>query len=150
MAAAEGEIRVRQRRLVAVELAVIGAACFALPMVMVLSEWARALWFVAIAAVLGLAVPEPAFVADGAGIRFSSWWAPWRRHRLSWDEVYAVRLVSGSFARPGRRMEVGTARGWIELGAPRDGWLVRDRRLEDLVERLWRQVPPRGPALPAT
>jgi hypothetical protein len=145
MAAVEGEIRVRQRPMVAAEQAVLGATAFAVPWVIIDDGWPAALVLLVVAVGLALVLREPAFVADADGIRSPRLW-PWaRRRHLRWDQVLGVRLVPGSFERPGRRIEIATVHGRVEVGAPRDGWLVRDDRLEGLVDQLWRRVPPAAP-----
>lgn len=136
-------IRVRQHPPVVVEQAVIGAACVTVSVGWTDPGWPSTAGLLVGAAVLALLVLRPAFVADADGLTFSKWWWPWRRH-LRWDQAHAVRLVPGSFERPGRRIEVLTAAGWVPVGSPRDGWFVRDQRLEGLVEELWRRVPPRA------
>ena len=135
-------IRVRQRPLVAVERAAIGAACVAVT-AWTGPGWPSAAGLLVVAAFLALVVLEPAFVADADGLSFSRWSWPWRRRRIRWDQAHAVRLVPGSFERPGRRIEVRTSDGWLAVGSPRDGWVVHDQRLEGLVDELWRRIPPR-------
>jgi hypothetical protein len=91
-------------------------------------------------------------VAHGEGLVVPSWrpqgWG--YRRRVRWDQVLGVELVDGWGLNRGRKIRIHTEHAWIDARAPRDGFFARDPRLDEIVELLWRQVPPRGPALPAT
>jgi hypothetical protein len=148
VSADEGEIRVRRHPLVLVEQVGLCLFCFLAPAALVGGvSWERQASMLprllVFAVVLGVVCWWlEALVLDEHGVRAPSRWVPLRRRRIAWSNVQAVRLISGTWDRPGRRIELWTAQGWVELGTPADGLLARDPRLDAVTEQIWRRVPP--------
>jgi hypothetical protein len=92
------------------------------------------------------------FVAHGDGLVVPTWMRKrwWSRQELRWDEVVGVELVEGRGLNRGRKIRIHTVHGTVDAMAPRDGFFAQDARLDAIVDLVWRQIPPRGPARSAT
>jgi hypothetical protein len=148
MAGELDKVRVRLHPLVAAEVVAVFVVLFVAGAVeAVVNDGPTPFWMLGFAIGTALVAVERVTVATEDGLVARDV-AGWRRHRVGWEEVRAIRVVEGWRGR--RRVEVVLRTGeWFELRAPRDGMFARDPDLADVVEHLWRRIPPAAaPARP--